>query len=114
MSKKYELIHEVGSTVDVPVVIEMLDRDNDVHINVDGEGLWLSTEQALKLGLIKEAVRKPQVGDVYKDSAGWVREIVALSKDGKHVWYWGESPSGRKDPHGTSIESIEDHWGELQ
>lgn len=113
MNKKYELVHEVGSTVNVPVEAQLhgIDKVNDVCLEYEDVIFWIGTKKALELGLIKEVVRKPQVGDVYKDSDGFVREIVAVNK--VHVWYFVVCPSGRTVPNGGVIEVIED-WGELQ
>lgn len=111
MNKKYELVHEVGSTVNVPAEVMRMDKNNGVLVAVGGVSFWLSTEKALELGLIKEVVRKPQVGDVYKTVSGWLREIVAINKI--YVWYLVVCPSGRVVPNSGPIELIED-WGELQ
>jgi len=111
MNKKYELVHEVGSTVNLTAVVKDLDIGGEVRVTVEDITFWLSAGEALKLGLIKEVVRKPQVRDVYKDDSGWEREIVALSEG--YVWYWASSEYIEKDAHGARIEAIE-NWGELQ
>tara|TARA_R110002020_G_scaffold213427_1_gene420188 strand:- start:937 stop:1269 length:333 start_codon:yes stop_codon:yes gene_type:complete len=108
--KEYELIHEVGSIVKVPAEIKSIYGDGGVFLRVGKCLFVVPAEQALDLGLIKKVARKPQVGDVYKDSHGVMFEIKAI--DDVHVWYIWTPPTNIANALGGKIEEIED-WGEL-
>lgn len=116
---EYEVLRGVGEKVMIEHIIHDIDlRDPYQTVKVypykDNEGVrgWITAEQAVELGIIKEESRKPQVGDVYVNG-DHVREIVHISATNVYYNYITRLRPSDSTPHGDLIDAIKD-WGEVQ